>query len=83
MHFRVIGSSAALAIATSVFNTYTRPILQALTSNSESNLLVGSLASLPQGLQEEVRDALAEGYSRQILVLCVSTALQIPAALPL
>ncbi|KAI1503030.1 putative multidrug resistance protein fnx1 [Biscogniauxia marginata] len=80
--FRMIGSSIVLAISTSVFNTYARPHLEALLGISDVDSLVGnSLTLLPQELQEEVRYTLSEGYNRQILVLCVSAALQIPASL--
>ncbi|CAJ2502464.1 Uu.00g098580.m01.CDS01 [Anthostomella pinea] len=82
--FRMMGSAVILAISTSVFNTYTRPILQKLLGVSDSDSLIqsgASLASLPQALQDQVRYTLGEGYNRQILVLCVSAALQIPFTL--
>ncbi|RYP64797.1 hypothetical protein DL770_009128 [Monosporascus sp. CRB-9-2] len=82
--FRMIGSAMILAISTSVFNSYTRPQIAALlgVSDSSSVLISGdSLEYLPRELQEQVRYTLAEGYNRQILVLCVSAALQIPASL--
>lgn len=82
--FRSMGSSVVLAISTSVFNTYTRPRLQELLGVSSSDDLLFSadaLASLPPLLLEQVRHLLAEGYNRQVLVLAVSAALQVPASL--
>ncbi|KAI3321485.1 hypothetical protein HD806DRAFT_523965 [Xylariaceae sp. AK1471] len=82
--FRSMGSSIVLAISTSVFNTYARPKLQELLGVSSSDDLLFSreaLASLPHALLEEVRLVLAEGYNRQVLVLAVSAALQVPASL--
>ncbi|KAI0006766.1 putative multidrug resistance protein fnx1 [Xylariaceae sp. FL0662B] len=82
--FRMMGSAMILAIATSVFNTYALPHLQAILGVSDSDSLIlsgAALASLPRGLQEGVRKILAEGYNRQILVLCVSASLQIPSLL--
>lgn len=82
--FRFIGSTMVLAISSSVFNTYARPRLQELIGVSTSESLIQSgdaLAALPQQLQDDVRYTLAEGYNRQVLVLCVSAALQIPASL--
>ncbi|KAI1078176.1 putative multidrug resistance protein fnx1 [Whalleya microplaca] len=81
---RMMGSAVVLAVSTSVFNTYARPHLQSLlgVSNSDGLLLSGAaLASLPQELQEGVRNILAEGYNRQTLVLCVSAGLQVLASL--
>ncbi|XXH01648.1 hypothetical protein Hte_008008 [Hypoxylon texense] len=79
--FRMMGGAMVLAISTSVFNTYARPILQTLLGVSDTDVLIQVLGTLPQALQEEVRYTLAEGYNRQVLVLCVSAALQVPASL--
>ncbi|KAH7329580.1 putative multidrug resistance protein fnx1 [Stachybotrys elegans] len=78
--FRTMGSSMALAISTSVFNTYVRPELVALLGYSEM-AFAGDVAGLPTSLQHDVRHVLARGYNNQILVLCVSAALQFPASL--
>ena len=82
--FRFIGSTIILAIATSVFNTYMRPRIGDILDVSGSDSLIrsaGALTSLPPELLNEVRRSLAEGYNRQMLVLCASAALQIPASL--
>ncbi|KAI0490482.1 putative multidrug resistance protein fnx1 [Xylaria cf. heliscus] len=77
--FRFMGGSVILAIATSIFNSYVRPRFESQLSISNSDVLIQTLPSLPQALQEEARRTFADGYSRQILVLAVSAALQIPA----
>ncbi|OTB09508.1 hypothetical protein M426DRAFT_6778 [Hypoxylon sp. CI-4A] len=79
--FRMMGGTIVLAISTSVFNTYARPQLQTLLGSSDTDTLISFLGTLPQGLQDQVRHVLAEAYNRQILVLCVSAALQVPATL--
>ncbi|KAI0396977.1 major facilitator superfamily domain-containing protein [Xylariaceae sp. FL0594] len=82
--FRSMGSSIVLAISTSVFNTDALPKLQKLlrVSNSDELLFSGaSLAALPPAVLAEARHVLAEGYNRQVLVLAVSAALQVPASL--
>ncbi|KAI1180324.1 putative multidrug resistance protein fnx1 [Nemania sp. FL0916] len=76
---RFIGGATVLAISTSVFNTYVRPRLQSDVGISDADALLQILPTLPQVLQEQVRQTLAVGYNRQILVLAVSAALQIPA----
>ncbi|KAI1121538.1 major facilitator superfamily domain-containing protein [Nemania abortiva] len=81
---RSMGSSIVLAISTSVFNTYARSRLQGLLGVSSSDELLFSgeiLGSLPPALLEQVRHLLAESYNRQVLVLAVSAALQVPASL--
>ncbi|KAI2627745.1 putative multidrug resistance protein fnx1 [Hypoxylon sp. NC1633] len=79
--FRMIGCSMVLAIATSVLNTYARPLLEELLHVSSAEHLTQVLPTLSQEIQNQVREILAEGYNRQMLALCVSSALQIPAAL--
>lgn len=78
--FRFIGSSMILAISSSVFNSYARSRLRDL-GIEDPDALSFILPSLPNALQEQVRLTLAEGYDRQTIVLCVSSALQIPASL--
>lgn len=73
-----------MAIATSVFNSYTRPRLADSVSQSGSLSLAGlsqDLKSLPPATQTEVKLVLAQGYNWQMIVLCVCAAAQIPAAL--
>ncbi|KAI3324202.1 putative multidrug resistance protein fnx1 [Xylariaceae sp. AK1471] len=79
--FRFMGGVMVLAISTSVFNTYVRPQLQSELGISNADTLIQILPTLPLALQSEIRHTLAEGYSRQILVLAVSAALQVPATL--
>jgi hypothetical protein len=82
--FRMMGGAIILSIATSVFNTYVRPELSARLdpTASESVLVSGTLLdSLPPQVATDVRGVLAEGFNRQMIVLCVCSALQIPASL--
>ena len=82
--FRFIGSTIILSIATSVFNTYLRPQMVDILGVPDSDSLIRSaraLSSLAPELLREIRRSLAEGYNRQMLVLCVSAALQLPASL--
>ncbi|KAI0886605.1 putative multidrug resistance protein fnx1 [Annulohypoxylon maeteangense] len=78
---RMMGSSIVLAIATSVSNTFLRPQLQALLGISDTNAISTLLPTLSPELQDQVRLVLAESYNREVLVLCVSAALQVPASL--
>jgi hypothetical protein len=83
--FRMMGSAIVVAISTSVFNSYVRPQLASLLGLSVSGMdslqsLSQYLGLLPVEVQENLRLTLAEGYNRQMLVLCVSAAAQIPAA---
>lgn len=82
--FRMIGSAIVIAVSTSVLNNYLRAQLPSLLGASEDNpfqSLGKDLASLPPDLQNEVRLLLAEGFNRQMLVLCASAAAQVPASL--
>lgn len=76
-----MGGSVVLAIATSIFNSYVRPRVESQLGISDADILIQILPTLPKVLQEQARHILAEGYSRQILVLAVSAGLQIPATL--
>jgi hypothetical protein len=69
-----------LAISTSVFNGYARSRLEDLGAGDPDSIVV-VLGTLPGAIQEQVRYILAEGYSRQVLTLCISAALQVPASL--
>ncbi|KAK6854951.1 MFS general substrate transporter [Apiospora arundinis] len=80
---RYVGSTIALSIATSVFNTYMRPQLESILGDrgGEALLHMGpSLVTLSESTVVQVKTALGEGYNRQIIVLCISAALQIPAS---
>ena len=82
--FRMIGSAIVIAISTSVFNSFMRPELATLLGLTDTNVIASlgqGLSSLPDDVQIDVRLLLAKGYSRQMLVLCASSAAQIPAAL--
>lgn len=82
---RMMGGVITLAIATSVFNTYTQPRLLGYVSSTHPSL--ESVYS-PQGLagfapaeRVAIRTILAEGYNLQMYVLCAFGAAQIPASL--
>ncbi|KAI1110902.1 hypothetical protein F5Y14DRAFT_338081 [Nemania sp. NC0429] len=82
--FRMIGSAIVLSISTSVFNSYVRAQFSTILGTPDTSALANPIAffeSLPEELAEQVRFALANGYNRQTLVLCISAALQIPSAL--
>ncbi|KAI0429506.1 putative multidrug resistance protein fnx1 [Xylaria sp. FL1042] len=79
--FRLMGGAIILAISTSVFNSYVRPLLASHLGISDVETLIQILSTFPKELQEEARHILASGYSQQILVLAVTAALQIPATL--
>lgn len=79
-----MGSAIFLAIATSVFNEYTNPRLSGIADTSDSGALTSLgkyLVSLPPQTQEQIRLILAEGYNRQMLVLCGAAVAQVPVAL--
>ncbi|KAH7313897.1 major facilitator superfamily domain-containing protein [Stachybotrys elegans] len=83
---RMIGSTVVLAISTSIFNSHIRPrmedILGSMPASSEWALSSSeAIGLLPQQVQGDIRQVLAEGFNWQILTLCISAALQIPAAL--
>ncbi|KAI0836064.1 putative multidrug resistance protein fnx1 [Hypoxylon sp. FL0890] len=80
--FQVLGSVILLAVATSVFNNYTRPRIGSLlgASGSESLFSLGeALESVSFEAQDEIRLTLAEGYNRQSLVLCGASGVQLLA----
>jgi hypothetical protein len=82
---RIMGGAITLAIATSVFNTYTQPKLHAYVSSAhpslESVYSVQGLATFAPAEQLAIRGILAKGYNLQMYVLCAFGAAQIPAAL--
>ncbi|KAI2618109.1 putative multidrug resistance protein fnx1 [Hypoxylon sp. NC1633] len=80
--FQVLGSVILLAVATSVFNNYTRPRLSSLVgaSGSESLFSLGeALKTVSDKARDEIRLTLAEGYNRQSLVLCGASGAQLLA----
>ena len=81
--FRMIGSAVIMAISTSVFNSYVRPHLAAILGRDDASLVVlgQALVSLPPDAQDSLRLVLAQGYNRQMLILCASAAAQLPAGL--
>lgn len=81
--FRMMGGAIIIAISTSVFNSYVTPHLASL-GFSGANVLVmleKKLDSLPVATLRDIRHVLSQGYNRQMLVLCVSAAAQVPAGL--
>ncbi|KAI1084851.1 hypothetical protein F5B20DRAFT_523497 [Whalleya microplaca] len=82
--FQMMGSAIFLAISTSVSNSCTRPRLVGIVDTSDSGSLASLgkyLAALPAQTQEQVNHTLADGYNRQMLVLCGVAAAQVPVAL--
>ncbi|KAF2016768.1 putative multidrug resistance protein fnx1 [Aaosphaeria arxii CBS 175.79] len=76
---RIMGGSIVLAIASSVFHSYTRPRLQNLTGSKEVATHSGwSQGSIPS---DEVRHIIARGYDLQMLVLCGCGGAQLLAIL--
>jgi len=79
-----MGSAIGLAIVTSVFNGYVRSELARLgiaASVTDLGSQRGQSSTLPPGVQDEVLNALSQGYNRQMLVLCAFGAAQLPVAL--
>jgi hypothetical protein len=80
--FRWMGSAFGLAIATSVFNGYTASRLEAIgIPGLASEFVTGAQQTLPQVIQDQVREILSGGYNRQMLVLCAFSAAEIPVGL--
>ncbi|PQE06763.1 MFS multidrug transporter protein [Rutstroemia sp. NJR-2017a BBW] len=79
--FRAMGSAIGLAIATSVFNGYTLSHFADLGITVSMTDLITGQQSLPESVREDTRRILSEGYNRQMLVLCVVSAAQIPTAM--
>ncbi|PSN69770.1 MFS general substrate transporter [Corynespora cassiicola Philippines] len=82
---RPMGGVIVLAIATSVFKSYTRPRLaEFFASNSSSGSLIFTADSISQfdaQDQDRIRDILAHGYDLQMYVVCAFAPAQIPMAL--
>jgi hypothetical protein len=81
--FRMMGSAITLAVCTSVFNNYTRRSLEAreLSSAGVNGDFSQYLASMPELERVAVRKILFEGYSREMLVICIFAGAQVPTAL--
>jgi hypothetical protein len=81
---RVMGGAIVLAIATSVFNSYTSPRLVEYLSRygMTTNAIYSaqSLAKFSVADRDEVRSILAIGFNRQMIVLSAFAAAQIPTA---
>ena len=75
--FRYMGSAFGLAIVTSVFNDYTKPRFSDLGVPTLEEQLYAGDADVPPMVQDQIRTILADGYSRQMLVLCGFSAAQI------
>ncbi|KAH9905927.1 putative multidrug resistance protein fnx1 [Xylariomycetidae sp. FL2044] len=82
--FRMMGAAIILSIANSVFNTHLRSKLPDILHVPESESLISSaasLAALPIGTRDLVKEVLAQAYNNQMIVLCVCAALEIPVVL--
>jgi hypothetical protein len=81
---RVMGGAIVLAIVTSVFNSYTSPRLVEYLSRYDmtSNAIYSaeSFAKLSVPDRDGVRSILETGFNRQMIVLSVFGAAQIPVA---
>ncbi|KAI1773206.1 putative efflux pump antibiotic resistance protein [Hypoxylon cercidicola] len=80
--FRMMGSAVSLAIATTVFRSFTEPTFERLgiDASAQTNVAL-DLSVLSLESREELRSILALGYNRQMIVLSGFAAAQIPAAL--
>ena len=76
---RIMGGAIVLSIATSVFNSYTRPRLQSLlgTPDLEPNHS-SSYDAVPD---EAVRSIFAQGYNLQMVILAAFSGAQVLAVL--
>lgn len=78
-----MGGAIALAISTSVFNSYTRPRLAEYISTSHLSASIYSAQSLEHfslDEQKDIKEILAHAYNLQMWVLCAFAAAQIPTA---
>jgi hypothetical protein len=82
---RVMGGAIVLAIATSVFNSYTRPKIAVFEQAAHLNgtpVTSAQLLTLVDGqTQEQIKGILARGYNLQMFVLCAFAAAQMPTAM--
>ena len=74
-----MGSAFGIAIATSVFNSYTSPLFDGLgVPNVPEIFVAGQQGSLQEALREQAREIISDGYNRQMLVMCAFAAAEIP-----
>jgi predicted MFS family arabinose efflux permease len=81
--FRTMGAAFGIAITTSVFNHNLRAQMPSMDSISDliQGELTGDGASVLPGSQKVIQLIAAEGYNRQMLVLCGFAAAQIPTSM--
>lgn len=81
---RVMGGAIGLSIATSVFNSYTKPkmaeLLREIQAPPNFDQSLQSISLLESSDQQRIKAILARGYNLQMFVLCALGALQIPTA---
>jgi hypothetical protein len=72
---RIMGGAIVLAIATSVFHSYTRPRLQNILGSAD--ITSTHVSAIGTVLREDVREVFAQGYNLQMIVLCAFAGAQI------
>jgi hypothetical protein len=79
-----MGGAIMLAIATSVFNSYTTPLLAdhmaRYSLTRDAIYWAQGLSSLATADQDAVRTIVARGFSRQMIILSAFAAAQISSA---
>jgi hypothetical protein len=76
---RIMGNAIVLSIATSVFNSYTRPRLQSLLGTPEFE--PNHISDQRSVLDENVRNVFAQGYNLQMAILAAFSGAQVLAVL--
>jgi hypothetical protein len=76
---RIMGGAIVLSIATSVFNSYTRPRLHALLGKADFKPEHGS--GSPSVPNDDVRNLFAQGYNLQMAILAAFSVAQFLAVL--
>lgn len=82
--FRVMGGAIVLAIATSVFNGYTKSRISDIVPSEQASALFQSSVALDQlagPAQYKIKSIFAHGFNLQMIVLCAFAAAQIPTSL--
>ncbi|KAH7070078.1 major facilitator superfamily domain-containing protein, partial [Paraphoma chrysanthemicola] len=81
---RIMGGAIVLAIATSVFNSYTGPLLAEYMARysitRDAIYSAQGIARLTAPDQDAVRNILARGFNKQMIVLAAFAGAQIPTA---
>ncbi|KAI1171056.1 putative multidrug resistance protein fnx1 [Nemania sp. FL0916] len=82
--FRIVGSAIALSVAVAIYSSYTYPALTAVLTTAniqEYDLadLTKTLKYVPKDVQIAIRLSIAKGYSYQLILLSIVSALQIPS----